>query len=354
MSRTLPAVLAAGLALFGDKALWARSAITPPAPEFPKGAAWLNSEPFTLERLRGRRVMLVSFINTNALASLRTFRQLNLLWDGLALEGLMIVGVLTPDYESDKDPIMVRKALARFDIRFPVVIDSSRALWRGYSNEGWPAHFLVDQEGKVVFERVGEGEAQELEREVLQALRDFNGFRPEGETPPAAEPETPCGKATRPVYIGGRRAAKVPSLDPRLVPAIGESQDGQVSSMGSWTLEPDALRAAKPGEDLDTGLRLVYRGAEALAVLNRPKAGKPLPVFVKQDGLWLNERNAHQDIRWDKLKRSFVLIDEPRLYYLAKNAKDDMHELFLYPSGAGAGISAFEFSDACRTRYEHR
>jgi hypothetical protein len=353
MSRAGLALLA-GLSFLRPDLLWARSAITPPAPEFPKGSAWLNSEPFTLERLRGRRVMLIAFINTNAAASIRTFRQLNLLWDGLALEGLMLVGVLTPDYESDRDPGAVRKALARFGIRFPVVIDSSRALWRGYSNEGWPAHFLVDQEGKVVFERVGSGEPQELERELLQVLRDFNGFRPGGETPLAQEPESPCGKATRPVYIGGRRGAKVPSLDPRLVPAIGESQDGQVSSMGSWTFEPDALRAGKAGEELETGVRLVYRGAEALAVLNRPKAGKPIPIFVKQDGLWLNERNAHQDIRWDKRKHSFVLVDEPKLYYLARNAKDDMHELFLYPSGPGAGVSAFEFSDACQTQYDHR
>lgn len=347
-------ILALGLAFSSPGPLWARSAITPPAPEFPTGAAWLNSEPLTLERLRGRRVTLIAFINTNALASIRTFRQVNLLWDGLALEGLMIVGVLTPDYESDRDPVAVRKALSRFDIRFPVVIDSSRALWRGYSNEGWPAHFLVDQRGKVIFERVGSGEPQELEREILQALRDFNGFRPEEETPPAQPPEEACGKATRPIYIGGRRGAKVPAMDPRLLPAILESQDAQVSSLGAWTLEPDSLRAAEGGKDLGTGIRLVYRGAEALAVLNRPKTGKPVPVFVKQDGLWLHAKNANQDIRWDKRKRSFLIIDEPKLYYITKNSKDDMHELILYPSEAGAGISAFEFSDSCQTGYEHR
>ena len=56
----------------------------------------------------------------------------------------------------------------------------------------------------------------------------------------------------------------------------------------------------------------------------------------------------------DKQKRSYVLVDDPKLYYLAKNARDDMHELFLYPSRTGAGVSAFEFSDACQTKYEHR
>jgi hypothetical protein len=261
----------------------------------------------------------------------------------------MVIGVHSPDYDFDRDPVYVRRALKRFGIKFPVVIDTRRKVWKAYSNEGWPAHFLIDPKGRIVFDRLGEGGLDEFEREILAALRDFNRFEPSAPRP--EEPVLPeCGRATRPVYLGSSRGGKVGLIRLLKQNALMDSRDGEVASEGEWTLEPDALRASEPGEK--TRLRVIYRGAEALAVISNPSQ-KPAKVLVKQDNMWLHRGNANTDIRFDEQARSFLVLDESRLFALTRNRKDSLHELELYPQKAEIGVHGFEFPDFCRTDYPH-
>ncbi|HAH05483.1 MAG TPA: hypothetical protein DCM05_02995 [Elusimicrobia bacterium] len=324
-----------------------------PAPEFPKGAAWMNSEPFTMARLKGRRVVVVTFINPNAVASLRALNEIERWWDDYALDGLMVIGVHSPDYDFDRDPTLLRKALKRYRLKFPIVLDSRREIWKAYANEGWPAHFLIDHEGRIVFERLGESGMPEFEREILDALERFNSYRR-----PTPVPETPfkdeCGRATRPVYLGQRRGGKVKQLTQLKTETLGETRDGEVAAAGPWSLEPDGIRAGAAGGRGGEAMRIIYRGSEALAVLSRTgnRLGR---VYVKQDNLWLHAGNAGQDIRWDGDEHSYVSLDEPRLYTLTKNKKSvNMHELLLTPDDPGIAVHALEFSDHCSNAYLHR
>ena len=328
--------------------------ITPPAPEFPAGAAWLNSEPFSLKRLSGRRVTLVAFLNPNALASLRALRALNRWWDEFGLEGLMIIGVHSPDFDFDRDPATVRHALKRFSIRFPVFIDSSRVLWRAYANQGWPAFYLLDPRGRIIHDQLGASPAR-LEGEILGALERFNGFKPPAGYEAASDPvREGCGSASAPFYLGARRGRTVGQVREDVVQAILKSRQGEVNASGSWTLEPEGLRyGASENPELGDRLQVLYEGGEALAVLTR-LASRPVRLYVKQDNLWLHSGNANADIQWDAQERSYVQVDLPRLYYLTRNKKEGAHELNLLPAGKGVGVSGFEFPDLCQTDYDHK
>ncbi|MFH1725958.1 MAG: redoxin domain-containing protein [Elusimicrobiota bacterium] len=356
MSRTpLRRVASVMLLLAAAPVCRAARPLTPPAPEFTEGAAWVNSAPFTLERLRGRRVVVVSFMNAFTLNSIRTFERLQRWWDRYALDGLMVIGAHTPDYDFDRDPLQVRKAVKRFGITFPVLIDSGRLLWSAYANEGWPAHYLIDHKGRIIHDRLGEGHYAEFEREILTALNDLNGYRPpEAYRIPKDPARADCGEFTRPLYLGVRRKVKILEIRPKKIEPLVRARDGEVATRGLWSSEAEALRYNGNPEKFRDGLRIVYRGAEAVTVASR-FGPRPVRLYVRQDNLWLHNGNANADVRWDEKDRSYVLVDEPRLYYLIKNAKKGrLHELMLYPTKKGIAISSFEFSDHCETAYKHR
>lgn len=344
-----PAALALASTL-ATTAAFAVRPLTPRAPEFPKGLAWLNSEELDLKRLERRRVTVVSFINASSLNSLRALPALEAWWKRYSLDGLMVIGVHTPDFEADRNPAYVRAALKRRGIRFPVVLDNDRAIWKSYANEGWPAHYLIDHKGRVIHDRLGEGGYREFETELREALRRFNGYVPPEGLEPLADPQAEgCGQATPVTYLGQLRGKAV-NLDGirEKQRFLSGSRDGEVTYRGKWSLEPEALRLARNNPGLTDSIRLIYRGAEAAALLDAPGRGAKAQIFVKQDDLWLHGKNAGKDVRWDLRDRSYVLVTEPRLYQLTVNPTDAVHELQLYPGEAGISFHAFDFSNLCQ------
>ncbi len=351
--KSIRALLAGALLLTAAPRAEAVRPITPPAPEFPKNAAWINSLPFTMKQLRNRRVVMVTFINVHTINSIRTLPWLNRLWDQYALKGLMIIGVHSPDYDFDRDPAEIRDAAQRLGVRFPIFIDGGKRLWRTYRNTGWPAHFLVDHRGLIVHDRLGEGGYAEFENEILLAL-EHRGYRPpRNYQVPADVKRRDCGKATAPFYLGARRGKELKKISLRKIRSIVESRDGEAAVHGKWTIEADGVRFKGDRRRLESRLQVVYQGAEALPIMTR-MGPRPTRVYVKQDALWLHSGNAGADIKWDDDDRSYVLVDHPRLYYLTRNRKRRMYEITFFPDEACVGFSGFEFSDACQIDYPHK
>lgn len=322
--------------------------LTPPAPPFPEDAAWVNSKPMTMGLFKNRRVVVVAFLNLANYRSRRAAKVLGRWWDRYGLAGLMIVGVNTPDYEFDRDPLQVRRTVRSAGVPFPVVIDTRRKLWDAYQNEGWPAFFLIDHKGRIIHDKLGEGGYANFEREILAALENFNGYRPGPETRLEAEPKREaCGTATSAFYLGSRRGTKVQPLSAKSSLPLTPRRDGEISMGGTWEDEAESIRYTGRGEGLKDELFLIWRGAETGAVMSRLSA-EPTPVFVKLDNLWLHGGNAGPDVRWDDSDRSYVLVDEGRLYQLAHDPnRDRMHELSVFPGGARVAVHAMEFSDHC-------
>lgn len=344
--RALPLLL-----LLAASAVRAERPINPPAPEFPPVSAWLNATQLSLSRMRERKVVVVAFINPTSINSVRVLPALTAWFDRYALSQVMVVGVLTPDLDFHRDPVWAKKTVQRYGIEYPVILDSDRRLWKSYSNEGWPALYLIDRRGRIVFDRLGESGYREFESEIRLALADLIGAKElPAPTGFADAPRRDCGSVTREISLGARPGAKKAlALDKDISmrrALIVDSRDGEAALHGRWETEPDGLRLAQGNRNQASFLRFVYRGAQALAVMSPAESG-PTRVFVKQDDLWLHEGNKGRDIQFDDDGRSFVVLDSPRLYDLTRDSVFTPHELFLIPERQGATVHGLSFSDAC-------
>lgn len=344
--RTLAAAAALALPAAAERP------INPPAPEFPNEAAWINASGLTMRRLSGRKAALLAFVNLSSPNSVRLLPVLKAWFERYALPHLMVIAVITPDLDFQKDPVLIKRAVERFGIEYPVILDPDRRLWRAYQPEGWPALFLVDPRGRIVFDRLGEGGYREVEREiraVLSELVDVSALPPP--TNPAEPRTRECGPATPEISLGARRGSRSPKNlandHSRLGRAVVASREGEVAVRGQWEPQPDGLRLTEPNDEHDKFLRVVYRAAQLLAVLGPGENKKPARVYVKQDDLWLHSGNAGKSVSFDADGRSYVVVDEPRLYDLIRESAVQPRELSLIPDRAGTTVHALNFSDTC-------
>lgn len=140
-----------------------------PAPEFDGIHKWLNSNPLTMQELRGK-VVLIDFWTYSCINCIRTFPYVTAWHEKYKDQGLVIVGVHTPEFAFEKDTSNVEHAMKQHGISYPVAQDNDFATWTAYSNRYWPAHYLVDQNGNVVYYHFGEGQYQEMEQAIQKLL----------------------------------------------------------------------------------------------------------------------------------------------------------------------------------------
>ena len=141
------------------------------APAMPGEVQWLNSPPLTEEMLRGK-VVLIDFWTYSCINCLRTLPYLRAWDEKYRSQGLVIIGVHTPEFAFEKDQSNVERAIRDLRITYPVVMDNQFAVWNAYNNNYWPAHYLIDAQGWIRDEHSGEGQYQEAEQMIQTLLRE--------------------------------------------------------------------------------------------------------------------------------------------------------------------------------------
>ncbi len=139
------------------------------APNFVGIDNWLNSAPLNITDLRGK-VVLIDFWTYGCYNCVNTLPHVTRLYDTYKDKGLVVVGVHTPEFPFEKSTGNLQAALKRYGIRYPVAQDNEYATWNAYRNQYWPAQYILDQTGKIVFEHAGEGQYDEMERVVRKLL----------------------------------------------------------------------------------------------------------------------------------------------------------------------------------------
>lgn len=151
------------------------SAITPPtdrpAPEFVGIDQWLNSPPLSLKALRGQ-VVLVEFWTYACSNCVNTLPHIQRWHERYAKQGLRVVGVHTPEFAFERSADNVRQAIRRHGLSYPVAQDNQYKTWRAYDNQYWPALYLIDRQGRIVFTHFGEGDEARIEQRIRQALAE--------------------------------------------------------------------------------------------------------------------------------------------------------------------------------------
>ena len=264
----------------------------PLAPSFTGISDWINTpggKPLTLQQLRGK-VVLVDFWTYSCINCLRTLPHLKA-WDArYRKDGLIIVGVHTPEFAFEHVPSNVRTAVKNLGVRYPVALDNKYGTWTAYHNEYWPAEYLIDRSGRVRHTHFGEGEYSQTESLIRQYLGDA--------TQPATDvaDTTPQHYMTPESYLGYGRLERFP---------------------GRVTFDRYALYKfpAQLAQD-----DLAYSGSWKVLeqrIVSGPFARLRLRFAAQKIHLVLGGRGRVQVVVDGKPLRTVAIRGEPRLYTLA-------------------------------------
>lgn len=156
-------------------------AVLPPTPDAPPASvqktepafrdidAWINSPPLSLDALRGK-VVLVDFWTFDCVNCLNTLPHVKAWHEKYKDQGLVVVGVHTPEYAYEKSNANVQAAVKRLQIPYAVAQDNQYATWNAFDNHFWPALYLIDAQGRVVYSHFGEGRYAQTEEKIRQLL----------------------------------------------------------------------------------------------------------------------------------------------------------------------------------------
>lgn len=143
-----------------------------PYVEIVEPSGFVNSEPFALADLVGKKVILLDFMTYSCINCQRTFPYLNAWYDQYKDQGLEIVGIHTPEFAFEHRIENVQNAAEEFGLEFPLVLDNDYRTWRAWNNRYWPHKFLIDIHGNVVYDHIGEGAYGETEEMIVELLKE--------------------------------------------------------------------------------------------------------------------------------------------------------------------------------------
>ncbi len=139
-------------------------------PEISSAAGFINTDKISISELVGKKVILVDFWTYSCINCQRTTPYLNAWYSKYKDSGFEIIGVHSPEFDFEKKYENVVAAVEKFGIKYPVVLDNDMATWDAFSNRYWPAKYLIDLNGKIVYTHFGEGDYDEGERAIQNAL----------------------------------------------------------------------------------------------------------------------------------------------------------------------------------------
>jgi thiol-disulfide isomerase/thioredoxin len=139
--------------------------------EFVNPSGFVNSEPFTMADYIGKKIILVEFITYTCINCQRTFPYMQEWHETYSKDGLLVMGIHTPEFAYERDRDNVIAAMKKEGITFPIVQDNEYATWNAYKNRFWPHRYVIDYDGNVVFDHIGEGAYAETEAVIQKLLQ---------------------------------------------------------------------------------------------------------------------------------------------------------------------------------------
>jgi len=291
-------------------------------------AGWINTAPLTAADLKGK-VVLYDFWTYSCVNCVRTIPYIRSWYDAYKGDGLVIVGVHSPEFQFEKVHSNVQAAVKRLGVNYPVALDDNMRIWTAFGNQYWPADYLYGRDGRQASVHFGEGDYTQTENEIRKLL----GV-------PAGAPRATVGHAmggsdgtaniTAETYNGSDRGGQafvssqplVPGTTNFTAPAASMMNPGDHALSGRWTVAPEYVQSAAPGASL---VLRYYAGGANLVMATAD--GKPIDVQVKVD---------------DRAPTT-VRVGSSDLYNLVQDRTEGEHTLTLTPAAPGLQAYAFTF-----------
>ncbi|ULR45760.1 cytochrome c biogenesis protein DipZ [Rhizobium sp. K102] len=259
------------------------------APSLDGAVEWLNSKPLTTEELRGK-VVLVDFWTYSCINCIRTIPYTKAWAEKYADQGLVVIGVHSPEFAFEKKIDNVKSAIGDFKIGYPVAVDNDYQIWRAFENSYWPAAYLIDAMGQIRYHHFGEGNYGRTEKAIQDLLREA------GSEMTASAPVAPDAKGVEAgpdlgnvrsgeTYLGYEQATNFSSPEGLQADA---PQNYSISKpglngwglSGTWTVGKDQATLDQAGG----GITYRFSARDLHLVLGPGDEAKPVRFQVKIDG----------------------------------------------------------------------
>ncbi len=229
------------------------------APELAGIAGHINTDNITLSSLVGKKVVLVDIWTYSCINCQRTLPYITAWHERYKELGLEIIGVHTPEFEFEKDITNVQRAVNKWDIKYPVVLDNDRATWRAFQNQYWPRKYLIDIDGYIAYDHIGEGGYAETEREIQRLLAERSERLGLAETMPVKMTEVVAPSVefekigTPELYLGYRftrgnfgSPEGLDALETTNYAPVANKLPNNIYLEGTWYVDADNVRLVSP------------------------------------------------------------------------------------------------------------
>lgn len=303
--------------------------VTPyPAPPIEGIDAWINSPPLQLGQLRGK-VVLLDFWTYSCINCIRTFPYLKQWYAKYHDKGFIIIGIHSPEFAFEGDVANVVDAVKNYNLLYPIALDNRFVTWQNYRNVYWPSHYLIDKDGRVVYQHFGEGEYVATENQIRRLL----GLPPLQQGSDTAK----LSLQTPEVYLGFSRAksfanAETPALKRAFVYHYPQNLPlNSWALQGSWQIETVRIISTAP----QARVKIHFIAKNVYAVMGA--AQKTVNLIVT-----LNDRKVVVNNGKDVVD-GVCTVSKNRLYHLLQFQETTEGILELKAETAGLELYTFTF-----------
>jgi thiol-disulfide isomerase/thioredoxin len=320
------------------------------AAEFPKAkeivdpSGFINTAPgFTLSSIAGKKVILVDFWTYSCINCLRTIPYLNAWYQKYKDLGLEIVGIHTPEFDFEKNYDNVSAAVKMLGIQYPVVLDNDMGTWNAYQNLYWPHEYLIDIDGFIVHDQIGEGDYDVTEKAIQAALRERSDVLGLNLTIPTSivspsdvisidgsqvqSPETYFGSARNEYLANGAQGSN--GTQTLTLPATFDLNALYLG--GTWNFQDQFAENTSPAN-------IVFQySAKNMYIVASSASGVKVKVLL--DGKPIDPSVAGADVAAD----GTMTIQADRLYSIVQGASYGQHTIELEVEGPGLDAYTFTF-----------
>lgn len=316
------------------------------APEFQDITGWINTDPLALDQLDDS-IVLLHFWAYASEPCQRTLPRMEQLWNAYKDEGLVVIGVHTPAFDFERDEDNVRDAVNRLDIEYPVALDSKNTTWKLYGNRYWPRTTLIDKDGRIREEHIGEGRYARIEERIRRLIRWEDGDLDDPVFEREEEPPAENAQFVSPdIHAGERWGTELGNVDFHVCSPYariayqdeepGQHELNQLYLNGEWIREKDHVVCT---DAADAYVALRFSGQTGHAVM---AAGDEQRVGIVLDGEPVPPEQRGETVEEDS-QGTFVTVSEPGLYQLVDRESVDIGEVQLQPENEAFQLYSFTF-----------
>lgn len=255
---------------------------------------WFNSKPLEIANLKNQ-IVLVDFWAYSCVVCLHSVPSLIDLNQKYQDKGLVIIGVHTPEFGFEKNLTNVEKAIKKYNINYPVALDNKRQTWNNFKNHYWPAQYLFDKNGKLIYYHFGENEEDVLENKIREAL----GLNKENLVKKIIQ-QIALDKQTPEIYLGSDRSNNDANKN------YDKLEEGHFALQGDWKIEKEFIESRSK----NSSIKLNFSAKKVFMVLGK-SGTKPVKVKVLLNGKEIDPANYGSD-----MVNGEITVKDYRLYNL--------------------------------------